>query len=181
MRSLQDAINIPGWMKPAELAWLRALALSMRRGARFFELGAWMGRSTVALAVDHIKLTCVDTFQGTVGDQARWVAESRMDLYATFTRNMRLLGLNPRVLKMDILQAAALVANGSLDAVFDDSDHDVYFERHFWAWLPKVKHGGVYCGHDYSWEFPEVIRVLRGSGLQFTVIRGTSIWALIRP
>lgn len=181
MRSLRDAIAIHGWMSPAELRWLRELALSMRRGARFYELGVWMGRSTVALAVDHISLTCVDTFGGTVGEQARWVADSRIDLYGDFSRNMRRLGLRPRVLKMDLLDAAALVPNGSLDGVFNDSDHDDYFEEHFWAWLPKVRHGGVYCGHDYSWEFPEIVRVLRGSGLDFTVIRGTSIWALIRP
>lgn len=180
MRSLLDAEKIDGWMTPIELRWLRAVALSMPRGARFFELGSWKGRSTVALAVDRLDLTCVDTWQGAPRDLTRTLAASE-DIYAIFTRNMRRLGLHPKVLKMDALQAAALVPDNSLDGVFNDSDHDVYFERHFWAWLKKVKRGGLYCGHDYRAGFPEILRILDGSMLQFRVVPGTSIWTLRRP
>lgn len=181
MRSLVDAISIEGWMTYSELSWLRAVALSMPAGARFFELGAWKGRSTVALDVDQIDLTCVDTFQGAPGDLTRRIAGTQ-DVYGIFCQNMKRLGLRPRVVRMDALEAAALVPDGSLHGVFNDCDHDLYFPQHFWAWLPKVRPGGLYCGHDYNVaRFPTIPRVLRASGLHFWVVPGTSIWALIRP
>lgn len=181
MRGLSDAAKIAGWMTTRELWWLRAAAMSMRIGAKVFELGSWKGRSTVALAVDHIGLTCVDTFMGAPGDLTRGLAVIE-DVYSIFTRNMKRLGLKPRVLRMDALQAAVLVPDGSVDMVFNDCDHNVNFEEHFWAWLPKIRRGGLYCGHDYGEiRFPAICRVLRASGLYFSVVPGTKIWALITP
>lgn len=180
MRSLRDADKIQGWMTRTELKWLRGLALSVRPGARVFELGSWKGRSTVALMVDHIDLVCVDTWQGAPGD---WTASlaAREDIFTIFSRNMRRLRLRPRIMRMDVIRAASLVPNGSLNVVFNDSDHDMYFRVHFWAWLEKLKRGGIYCGHDYSSGFPVVCEVLQSSGLEFGVVPGTSIWVLIKP
>ncbi len=181
MRPLEDAMSIYGWMRESELAWLRDVALSMPAGAKFFELGAWQGRSTVALAVDHIDLTCVDTFKGSPGDATSKIAET-LNVYGIFSANMKRLGLQPRVWKMDALQAAALVGDESLLGVFNDCAHDEYFAQHFGAWMRKVLPGGLYCGHDFGQpKFPLIENVLRASGLDFWVVPDTSIWALIRP
>lgn len=181
MRPLSDAMRIDGWMTYPELFWLRSVALSMPAGADFFELGPWKGKATVALAVDQIDLTCVDTFEGTPGDLSSRIA-AKEDVYAIFCQNMKRLGLRPNVWKMDALEAAARVPDGSLLGVFNDCDHDTYFAQHFRAWLPKIQHGGLYCGHDYGQQrFPTIATVLRASGLGFWIVPQTSIWALIRP
>ncbi len=57
---------------------------------------------------------------------------------------------------------APLIANGSLDLIFIDALHDydsvkVDIER----WLPKVRKGGIICGHDYGKEVcPGVVRAV---------------------
>lgn len=179
-RPLHYALNIEGWMTATELNWLRAAALSMPPGAKFFELGSWKGRSTVALAVTRLDLTCVDTWQGEPGDLTHRLA-AREDIFAAFIGNMKRLKLRPKILRMDTLQAARLVANNSLHGVFNDAAHGPRFELNFWAWLKKIRRGGLYCGHDYREGFPEIPRVLEGSGLEFRVVPGTSIWVLKRP
>ncbi len=176
-RPLYYALDIPGWMTAAELRCLRAIAQSMPPGAKFFELGSWEGRSTVALAVARLNLTCVDTWQGAPFDLTQGLAASEA-VYAAFISNMKRLGLHPKILKMDTLQATALVPDNSLHGVFNDAGHGAGFESNFWAWLRKLKKGGLYCGHDYSQNFPEIPRVLQGSGLAFGVYQGTSIWCL---
>lgn len=41
--------------------------------------------------------------------------------------------------------------NGSLDFVFIDADHAYQSVKNdIYAWLPKLKSGGVLCGHDYN-------------------------------
>ncbi len=57
---------------------------------------------------------------------------------------------------------APLIANGVLDLVFIDALHDydnvkVDIER----WLPKVRKGGIICGHDYGMDLcPGVTRAV---------------------
>lgn len=177
MRNLRDALKIQGWMTPTELSWLRAAALSMPAGAKVFEIGSWKGRSAVALAVDHAYLTCVDTFRGGAQGVTRGLA-ARQDIFGIFTANMLRLRLRPNVWKMSSLEAVARLPDESVDLVFDDSDHNDKFESHFWAWYRKVKPGGLYCGHDFQALFPEIPRVLIASRLKFSVIPGTTIWAL---
>lgn len=179
-RPLHYALNIEGWMTATELKWLRAVALLMPPGAKFFELGSWKGRSTVALAVARLDLTCVDAWQGEPGDLTHDLA-AREDIYAAFLSNMRRLNLHPKIMRMDTLQAAARIPDNSLHGVFNDAGHRAGFESNFWAWLRKVMPGGLYCGHDYREGFPEIPRVLKGSGLEFSVVPGTSIWRLIKP
>lgn len=55
------------------------------------------------------------------------------------------------------LEAAALVANGSLDLVFLDARHDYQaVTQDIAAWRPKLRPGGILSGHDFSWMFPTV-------------------------
>jgi hypothetical protein len=55
------------------------------------------------------------------------------------------------ILRMNSVQAAARVDDGSLDFVFIDADHSYEGCRaDIEAWTPKVKPGGYLCGHDYD-------------------------------
>lgn len=47
-------------------------------------------------------------------------------------------------------EAAATVADGSLDAVYIDADHSKQgVLADLWLWRPKVRSGGIIAGHDY--------------------------------
>ena len=46
--------------------------------------------------------------------------------------------------------AAPLIQDGSLDLVFIDGNHSYkYVTMDIQMWLPKVRKGGILCGHDY--------------------------------
>jgi SAM-dependent methyltransferase len=182
MLPLKEAQKIQGWMTPSELLWLRNTALAMRPGARIVEIGSWKGRSTVALAVDHVDLTCVDTFRGANSDWNTSILARVQDVFQIFKQNMNKLRERPRVLFMPSEQAALYFPDNSVDWVFEDSDHGPKFRKHFWIWYRKVKPGGLYSGHDYDKvSFPVIPKVLHSSGLQFSVIPNTTIWALKKP
>jgi predicted O-methyltransferase YrrM len=55
------------------------------------------------------------------------------------------------VMRMDSLKAAARIPDASLDFVFIDGDHSAEgCAADLKAWAPKVKRGGLLCGHDYD-------------------------------
>ncbi len=181
MQPISKALEIHGWMSVIELQWLRetALRLVQRRGrSKAVEAGSWLGRSTVAIAVDGIDLTCVDTFEGGPGILSE-LTHGR-DIYAEFVANMNRLGLRPVVMRMDAEEAAAAFPRGYFDWIFLDCDKSA-FPKQFWAWYPKLKGGGVYSGHDYSPEFPLVCQTLDASKIDYHVVYGTSIWWFTKP
>lgn len=54
-------------------------------------------------------------------------------------------------MRMDSVKAAEAFSDGSLDFVFIDADHSYDGVcRDIEAWYPKVKDGGLLCGHDYA-------------------------------
>lgn len=57
------------------------------------------------------------------------------------------------VVRMDAAKSAKLFRDGYFDAVFLDAGH-VYqtTAKEIDAWLPKIKKGGVFAGHDYGFE-----------------------------
>jgi predicted O-methyltransferase YrrM len=56
-----------------------------------------------------------------------------------------------RVIRMRSVVAATHYKNESLDFVFLDADHNYEaVQADIAAWLPKVRPGGILCGHDYA-------------------------------
>ena len=54
-------------------------------------------------------------------------------------------------LRMLSLNASKEVPDNSLDICFIDADHVRYYVyQDCQIWLPKVKKGGILCGHDYG-------------------------------
>ncbi len=142
----------------------------------FVEVGAWLGKSTCFLANlikqsgngKNIKFDVVDWWQGSLTDYehnnfADDVNKIPDYPYRKFLNNMRKAGvinyINP--IKMRSEDAVKNYLNESLDFVFIDASH-VYDEiKHdLEIWYPKVKNDGIFAGHDYTHNHPDVVRAV---------------------
>jgi hypothetical protein len=59
-------------------------------------------------------------------------------------------GQRASVLRLDSVTAAQTFENHSLDVVYIDAEHTFdAVVRDIQAWAPKIRPGGLLCGHDY--------------------------------
>jgi methyltransferase family protein len=151
---------IPGWFDFGNV-YEQAVRVYGQDGrdAKFVECGGYCGRSACQMAIlirasgKKISFDVVDTF-----DDASFSAKPE-----TFRHFTEVFGvdelINLRV--MDQLEAVKTYETGSLDFVFLDSDHSYEGTRDaILAFLPKLKKDGTLAGHDYSLEYPGVIRAV---------------------
>lgn len=62
-------------------------------------------------------------------------------------------------IRTNSVEASQLFMDCDLDFVYIDADHCYKaVKADFKAWYPKVRWGGIISGHDYSIQFPGVIR-----------------------
>ena len=146
--------EIEGWMSLAELEWLKAKAAER---PVVVEIGTWHGRSTKALAeVCPGQVITVDHFQGSPDDTAFALADASAsgagnEARAAFQRNLaqELTMGKVRLLEMESTQAAATLNGDRADMIFIDGSHDTESVRaDIRAWKPKLRAGGLLCGHD---------------------------------
>lgn len=151
------AQSVPGWMSRAELRWLACRASALRRGDTWVEVGSWCGRSltAVALSVPYgVSVVAVDHWRGSPMEQDTTHADADA-AYGRFLETLDMLEeMRPgtlRVIEGESVAAAGLFADESLAAVFVDGGHDYDSVRaDLEAWLPRVRIGGILCGHDLN-------------------------------
>ncbi len=141
--------DIDGWMRWEELLWLYETA---KGRPKILELGSWKGRSTHALLSGNKKgtVTAVDTWKGSkdLHDHTSWMAQQE-DILGIFLKNVGDFG-NLAFIQMKGHEAADHIKDDSMDMVFIDAGHSYEEVKQDIAdWLPKVKRGGILCGHDY--------------------------------
>jgi predicted O-methyltransferase YrrM len=153
----------------------QALALLVRTILKerimVLEIGSWKGRSTIILAgtvhPHDGQIFAIDTWMGSPGVPHHECAKE-IDIFSIFKRNLKALGLERVVhpLVMDSFIASKIFAYNVLDLIFIDGDHR--YERvmqDISTWLPKLRYGGILCGHDcegYYGQYPERIKDLIG-------------------
>ena len=118
------------------------------------EIGSWVGESTShwASAVKEKggSVVSVDWFQGNTGTALDNVARET-NIYEIFNANLVELGLRKivHVFYMPSVDASAYIKDEEMDIVFIDASHDYNSIREdIRAWFPKVRRGGIICGHD---------------------------------
>lgn len=147
------ALSIDGWMSPEELLWLAEEATKHRV---IVEVGAYLGRTTVALA-DHVREggivysyddwygprdTGVTDREGIFGRWMQHTSECR-SLPVAMTGDHRAPETPPRV----------------PDLVFIDGSHEYEdVVRDITFWRAQLREGGILAGHDVDW--PGVARAL---------------------
>lgn len=148
---------IEGWMTPVELAWLHKNAKTHRRIA---EIGSWKGRSTYALLTGNKEgtVTAIDTWKGSSDPTDKTHGR---DVFEDFKNNVGHF-TNLVVNRKSGVDAAQDYEDKSFDMVFIDAGH-TYEEvkEDIKTWLPKVKKGGILCGHDYHpQKWPGVVKAV---------------------
>lgn len=149
---LERAQQISGWMTDDELGWLAGEA----RGCRLvLEVGAWKGRSTLALASQVNGLVyAIDHWRGSDPAHLEEIDSRGADcIYEDFKANLWSLIERSVVvpLRMDSQEAAQQFAPQSVDLAFIDASHTYEdCRRDIATYRALIRPGGVLAGHDYG-------------------------------
>ncbi len=150
--------GILGWMRWPELLFLYGCG---KKYKNILELGSWKGRSTHALLSGGAEVTAVDTWLGSedIRDDTNHLAKKE-DVFATFMNNVGNFK-NLKFFRAKGHEAAQEIPDASYDMIFIDAGHTYEDVKQDIAdWLPKVKKGGILCGHDYVQSWMGVIQAV---------------------
>lgn len=131
--------------------------------ATLVELGPWLGVSTIFLAQSlqvlgkhDASIHAVDTWRGSPNEQAVFdyvIAGGNMTAYERFCSAIHQHGVH-RIVKplvLDSVAAAQLFEDRSVDFVFFDTEHtEEHLSKELQAWIPKLKPGVFFGGHDIA-------------------------------
>ena len=144
--------KIQGWMHDCEVDFLFRAVGGLEPGSLVVEVGCWKGRGSHAIASGAkglMDLHFVDTFAGAETNPAQKKAAIKEDILQAFKNNMD--GFNKTIHVKDSALAAKDFKDKAIDFLFLDANHDYkYVLKDVNAWLPKIKKGGIFCGHDYK-------------------------------
>lgn len=169
LRAGKDWSAIPGFFN--YIHFYAPIADWLQDGDEVVEVGCWLGRSIIYLAQEllrrgktGVKLHVVDHFKGE-SNQKEHEATVRLaggSIRATFEENCRRCGVDHliQIHDGDSAERAADFPDGSLKFVWLDAAHDYErVRRDLAAWIPKIKKGGIFAGHDAQW--PDVERAVK--------------------
>jgi len=170
-------LKLDGWMDEDELDFIHNYAGIIPQGCVLIEIGAWLGRSTMALATaskDKILIT-IDNWKG----QEEYI-DTTMSLAKTgrvfdmFKDNCRLFGIEPieftsldnckvgnlYYISMNSVDASKLFPDSCIDFWFVDGNHNL-LEDDYIAWEHTFKENIPLLGHDFTPVYPKVISAVR--------------------
>ena len=117
------------------------------------EVGTRTGAYAEVLCASNPKLhlTCVDPWLSYDGYLEFVNQQNRQDKYYRVAKE-RLLKYNCSLIRKFSVDGAKDFPDESLDFVYIDGNHSLlYVLQDLYAWIPKIKKGGVISGHDYLW------------------------------
>jgi hypothetical protein len=154
---------VPRWTEVRAAEVLKRLPPGPVRGA---EIGVFCGGMSAALLQrTDLFLLMVDSWEGDgkayAAESGDWHAKLSCDEQQSFrkiaNRAVEFAGMRASIHCGRSLSAAAITPRHQFDFVFIDADHSYEgCAADIAAWAPKVKPGGLLCGHDYdNPDFPE--------------------------
>jgi predicted O-methyltransferase YrrM len=176
-----------------------ALKALIERAARpncvMAEIGCWLGEGSTQVFLSTMpetgKLLCVDTWRGSPNVRQHQEVVSRENVLNSFMAKVEATrgSIEVQGFVSSSASAASLIRDKSLDLVFIDADHSYGAVRQdILAWMPKVKSGGIICGHDCEVRPIPQLRdrlwsakdddVIDGTGTTFPVIHPGPILAV---
>lgn len=163
VRVIEPREDIHGWFDWSNI-YSSALNTSPL-GAKFVEVGSWMGKSACFMAEiikesgKQIEFNCVDIWDESYAVdnetlQNKLLQSPGSTLLDLFKDNLKRYGVLDyvKIHKTTSALAAKNFESGSLDMVFLDAAHDYESVKvDLNSWCPKLKHGAIFAGHDYFW------------------------------
>lgn len=147
-------------MQEGDFEFFWNTAASLPQNAVLVELGVFIGASTVVWAsalkaVGNVgaKLYSVDCFDSC----------SIRGSFSKYKHNLEAFGVTEMVTPLRGLttkpETVAMFANRSVDVVYVDASHAEWeVIKDITTWFPKVKEGGLMCGHDADPESMGVVK-----------------------
>lgn len=175
--------DIDGWMEIPEIQVITHIV----EGREGVEVGSWFGKSTINILKYCKSLVVVDHFKGSPGEDSSKIFQqlsgNNKTPFGVFLENASRYSTlfdnkNVEIMKMTSEEAANLIhPDRKFDFVFIDGAHNYDdVKKDFTLWLPKVKPGGVFFGHDYP-NWPPVNQVVTEFfGDDIYVFKDTYIW-----
>ncbi|MEM1225372.1 MAG: class I SAM-dependent methyltransferase [Planctomycetota bacterium] len=167
------ALSVPGYASESEIRWLAEQASHLQPGALWIELGAMCGRSLLAAGLAMPLGSKLITVDERLGQQRR----RGQDLFDVFRElSYERSDLSITMMKSPSVRAADHIINGSAAVIYIDANHHGPAVRaDIAAWRPKLRAGGLMCGHDYGRDaYPGVAQVV--DQLPGSAIAVDSIW-----
>lgn len=159
---MPERADVQGWFNFEDYYWRIAQAVPAEN-AVLVELGPWMGLSTIFLAQSlqnlgkvTARIYAVDTWKGSPSEQVVFDYVISGGVLPAIDRFKEAIGrykVDEMVapMQMDSVQAATVFEDKSLDFVFVDTDHtEQQLSAELVAWLPKMKPGIFFGGHDIA-------------------------------
>jgi len=122
---------------------------------RIADVGCYSGYTTILFGTlanqfgGHV--WAIDNFKGTTHAFMIRRSHARFNVKTILTKNIIEHDLQHavNVIEKDSVDASKLFEDNYFDLVFIDADHSYEgVKKDIQAWLPKVKSGGILCGHD---------------------------------
>jgi len=161
---IKVSADIDGWFDFRDV--YDHVAKTLEEGDKFVEVGSWKGKSAIYL--DHrlcdlgkeMMFECVDTFEG---DNDTGMSDTRIDFEANLSMSK---ARAPQGFGTTSVKAAATFKDQSCAGIFIDAAHDYESAKaDIAAWLPKVKEGGFFGGHDI--DAPGVLQAVTEAGFEW--------------
>lgn len=165
---------------PFDVVALRKLVSGLAPGFTILEIGSWLGQGSTRILIEEAKkkdgaVYCVDTWKGNANVQKHQNIVRDYDVLGTFLTNVEAAGGSHLVkpLIMSSEDAARVMRDSAFDLVFIDADHSYAATLgDIQAWRPRVKPGGILCGHDCEGRLTDFGRERLQSGLDRDTIPG---------
>lgn len=144
-------LTIPGWFGQGDIRGLSSLASTIHNGT-IIELGSMHGRSAYCLSMSSpsSRIFCLDFWSGWMCATEDGVARpNSIEVFRNYT------SMCTNVTSIQVFHNEKIVPQWEepVDMVFIDTLHK---NPEDWEiiefWLPKIKKGGIICGHDYYYK-----------------------------
>jgi hypothetical protein len=130
------------------------------------EVGSWVGATSLLLAEYCERVFCVDHFSGSADDLTEGYVRRAGGSYRVFRTFCENVGIHLFTKAFPVIGESGHIASLwpahlPADAIYLDGGH--HFEEisgDIAAWRKHVRKGGILAGHDYSPQFPGVMRAV---------------------